>query len=68
LYEGINRKTGKQKYTATSVDLIFASNSELRAVAETYAFDNSKTRFVQELVKAWVKVRQLERFDLEYGI
>jgi catalase-peroxidase len=67
LYEGMDRKTGKIKYTATSVDLIFSSNSELRAVAETYAFDDSKERFVQDFVKAWVKVMQLDRFDIEYG-
>jgi len=64
LYEGLDRKTGEVNYTATSVDLIFGSNSELRAVAETYAFDNSKERFVQDFVKAWTKVMQLDRFDL----
>ena len=47
LYEGLNRKTGKVKYTATSVDLIFGSNSELRAIAEVYAFDDSKEKFVK---------------------
>lgn len=64
-YEGINLKTGKVKYTATSVDLIFGSNSELRAVAEAYAFDSEKERFVKDFVKAWVKVMQLDRFDLK---
>ncbi len=64
LYEGIDRKSGKVKYTATPVDLIFGSNSELRAVAEVYAFDNSKSRFVNDFVKAWAKVMQLDRFDL----
>lgn len=64
LYQGIQRKSGKVKYTATPVDLIFGSNSELRAVAEVYAFDNSKTRFVQDFISAWVKVMQLDRFDL----
>jgi catalase-peroxidase len=65
LYEGIERKTGKVKYTATSVDLIFGSSSELRAVAEVYAFNNSKERFVKDFVDAWVKVMQLDRFDLK---
>ena len=64
LYEGFDRKSGDVKYTATSVDLIFGSNSELRAVAEVYAFNNSKERFVKDFVKAWVKVMQADRFDL----
>ncbi|MDM7859407.1 catalase/peroxidase HPI [Alteromonas sp. ASW11-36] len=65
LYEGVDRKTGAVKYTATPVDLIFGSNSELRAVAEVYAFDNSKQRFVDDFVSAWVKVMQADRFDLK---
>jgi catalase-peroxidase len=65
LYEGIDRKTGKVKYTATPVDLIFGSSSELRAVAEVYAFDNSKQRFVNDFIKAWSKVMQNDRFDLK---
>ena len=65
LYEGIDRKTGKIKYTATPVDLIFGSNAELRAVSEVYAFDNAKTRFVNDFVKAWSKVMQADRFDLK---
>ena len=65
LYEGIDRKTGETKYTATPVDLIFGSNSELRAIAETYAFDNSKETFANDFVKAWVKVMQADRFDLK---
>ncbi len=52
LYQGVDRKTGQVKYTATPVDLIFGSNSELRAIAETYAFDNSKERFANDFVKA----------------
>jgi len=68
LYEGVDRKTGKVKYTATPVDLIFGSNSELRAVAEIYAFDNSKERFVKDFVNAWTKVMQLDRFDLKHNI
>ncbi len=64
LYEGINRKTGEVEYMATPVDLIFGSNAELRAVAEIYAFDDSKEKFVKDFVKAWVKVMRLDRFDL----
>ncbi len=68
LYEGVDRKTGKVKYTATPVDLIFGSNSELRAVAEVYAYDNSKERFVKDFVNAWTKVMQLDRFDLKHNL
>ncbi|NVJ62454.1 MAG: catalase/peroxidase HPI [Gammaproteobacteria bacterium] len=64
VYEGVDRKSGKVKYTGTPVDLIFGSNSELRAVAEVYAFDNSKERFVKDFVNAWTKVMRLDRFDL----
>jgi catalase-peroxidase len=64
LYEGYDRKTGKLKWTATPVDLIFGSNSELRAVAEVYAFDDSKEKFVQDFVEAWSKVMNLDRYDL----
>ena len=66
LYEGVDRKTGQVKYTATPVDLIFGSNSELRAVAEVYAYENSKERFAKDFVKAWTKVMQLDRFDLKH--
>lgn len=65
LYEGVDRKTGKVKYTATPVDLVFGSSSELRAIAETYAFDDSKERFANDFVNAWVKVMQADRFDLK---
>ena len=68
VYEGVDRKTGQPKYTATSVDLIFGSNSELRAVAEVYAFDNAKERFVKDFVNAWTKVMQLDRFDLKHDL
>ena len=61
VYNGLNRATGAQKWTATSVDLIFGSNSELRAVAEVYAYDTSKQKFVDDFVKAWVKVMNLDR-------
>lgn len=68
LYEGFDRKTGKQRYTATTVDLIFGSNSELRAVAEVYAYDNAKQKFAEDFVQAWVKVMQLDRFDLRHEL
>jgi catalase-peroxidase len=61
VYEGTDRKTGQVKWTATSVDLIFGSNSELRAVAEVYAFDTSKQRFVEDFVRSWAKVMNLDR-------
>jgi catalase-peroxidase len=62
-YEGYDRKTGKLQWTATPVDLIFGSHAELRAVAEVYAFDDSKEKFVRDFVEAWVKVMSLDRFD-----
>jgi catalase-peroxidase len=64
VYQGKDRSSGAVKWTATPVDLIFGSNSELRAVAEVYAFDTSKDKFVNDFVKAWSKVMQLDRFDL----
>jgi catalase-peroxidase len=64
LYEGTDRATGKSKWKATPVDLIFGSNSELRAVAEFYAEADSKEKFVKDFVKAWAKVMNLDRFDL----
>ena len=64
IYEGVDRKSGKVEYTATSVDLIFGSNSELRAIAEVYAYNNAQKRFVSAFVEAWTKVMQLDRFDL----
>lgn len=63
MYEGRDRATGKVKWQATPVDLIFGSNSELRAVAEVYGSDDSKEKFVQDFAKAWVKVMNLDRFD-----
>ncbi len=62
VYEGLDRATGEKKWTATSVDLIFGSNSELRAVAEAYATDDSKEKFVSDFVAAWTKVMNLDRF------
>jgi catalase-peroxidase len=64
IYEGIDRTTGKVKWTATPVDLAFGSNSELRALSEFYAADDGKEKFVKDFVKAWTKVMNLDRFDL----
>jgi catalase-peroxidase len=64
IYEGKDRSSGKLKWTATPVDLIFGSNSELRAVAEVYASDDAKQKFVDDFVAAWTKVMTLDRFDL----
>lgn len=61
VYNGVARASGGLKWTATSVDLIFGSNSELRAVAEVYAYDNAKQKFVDDFVKAWTKVMNLDR-------
>ncbi|HMF19326.1 MAG TPA: catalase/peroxidase HPI, partial [Gemmataceae bacterium] len=63
-YEGRDRKTGAVKWTGTAVDLVFGSNSQLRAVAEVYACDDSKLAFVRDFVAAWGKVMNLDRFDL----
>ncbi|WP_419570959.1 catalase/peroxidase HPI [Rheinheimera sp.] len=64
LYEGFDRKSGALKWTATPVDLIFGSHSELRAVAEVYASDDAKQKFVDDFVKTWTKVMNLDRFDI----
>ena len=64
VYEGRDRATGKAKYSATAVDLVFGSNSQLRAIAEVYAQDDSKEKFVRDFVAAWDKVMNLDRFDL----
>jgi catalase-peroxidase len=64
VYEGRERATGKLKWTATAVDLVFGSNSQLRAIAEVYACDDSKEKFVRDFVAAWNKVMNLDRFDL----
>lgn len=63
IYEGLDRKTGNKRWTATSVDLIFGSHSELRAVAEVYAADDAKEKFVKDFVSAWNKVMMLDRFE-----
>ncbi len=65
VYEGVDRATGAAKYVATPVDLIFGSNSELRAVAEAYAYDDAQERFVKDFVAAWTKVMNSDRFDLQ---
>ncbi|WP_297188813.1 catalase/peroxidase HPI [uncultured Porticoccus sp.] len=62
IYEGSDRKTGKLKWTATPVDLVFGSNSELRAIAEVYAANDAKEKFVNDFVDAWHKVMTLDRF------
>ncbi len=65
VFEGINRKTGKVKWTGTRVDLVFGSNSQLRALAEVYAQDDAQKKFVKDFVAAWDKVMNLDRFDLD---
>ena len=65
LFAGRDRATGETKWTATRVDLIFGSNSQLRALAEVYACEDSKQRFIEDFVAAWVKVMELDRFDLK---
>ncbi|WP_294277509.1 catalase/peroxidase HPI [uncultured Chryseobacterium sp.] len=64
VYEGRDRKTGELKWTATRADLVFGSNAELRAVAEVYAASDAQEKFVKDFVSAWVKVMNLDRFDL----
>jgi catalase-peroxidase len=59
-----DRTTGKTRWTATRVDLVFGSNSQLRAIAEVYGQDDAKGRFVQDFVLAWNKVMHADRFDL----
>ncbi len=63
-YLGTDRSTGEKKWTATRVDLVFGSNSQLRALAELYACDDAKEKFVNDFVKAWVKVMDADRFDV----
>jgi catalase-peroxidase len=63
-FEGRDAETGKLKWTGTRADLVFGSNSELRALAEVYASDDAKEKFVRDFVDAWVKVSNLDRFDL----
>ena len=63
LYEGADRATGKAKWTATPVDLVFGSSSELRSVAEVYASSDGQEKFVRDFVKTWAKVMNLDRFE-----
>jgi catalase-peroxidase len=64
IFEGRDRATGELKWTGTRVDLIFGSNSQLRALAEVYAQDDSQMKFVNDFVAAWNKVMNADRFDL----
>ena len=63
-FEGLDRETGKAKWTATRVDIIFGSNSQLRAVAEVYASDDNKEKFIEDFIAAWNKVMNADRFDV----
>jgi catalase-peroxidase len=67
LYLGRNRETGEEKYRATRADLIFGSNSQLRAVGETYAENGGEARLIKEFVNAWVKVMEADRFDISHA-
>ena len=64
MFEGRDRVSGELKWTGTRVDLVFGSNSQLRALAEVYAQDDAKEKFVRDFVAAWNKVMNLDRFDL----
>jgi catalase-peroxidase len=65
LFDGKDRSSGNVKYTASRVDLIFGSNSELRALAEVYAAEDNKEKFVKDFVSVWTKVMNLDRFDVK---
>jgi catalase-peroxidase len=64
VFEGCDRESGQVKWTGTRVDLVFGSNSQLRALAEVYASADAKEKFVKDFVAAWAKVMNLDRFDL----
>ena len=64
VYHAHDRKTGKVRWTATRADLVFGSNSELRAISEVYASSDNKQKFVRDFVAAWTKVMNLDRFEL----
>ena len=64
LFEGRDRATGKVKWTATRVDLVFGSNSQLRALAEVYAQNDAEKKFLRKFVDAWTKVMNADRFDI----
>jgi catalase-peroxidase len=65
VFEGLDRKTGAVKWTGTRADLVFGSNSQLRALAEVYGCEDAKARFVHDFVAAWTKVMNADRFDLD---
>jgi catalase-peroxidase len=65
VYEGRDRATGELRWTGTAVDLVFGSNSQLRAIAEVYGCDDARQKFVRDFVSAWTKVMELDRFDLD---
>ena len=64
VFDGRDRETGKLKWTGTRVDLLFGSNSQLRALAEVYAGDDAQKKFLRDFVAAWNKIMNLDRFDL----
>jgi catalase-peroxidase len=66
VYEGRDRQTGRVKWTGTGVDLVFGSNSELRAIAEVYGCDDAQEKFVRDFAAAWAKVMNLDRFDVPW--
>ncbi|MEM7705047.1 MAG: catalase/peroxidase HPI [Pseudomonadota bacterium] len=68
VYRGLDRASGEQKFTATSVDLVFGANAELRTIAESYAYSGSQERFVSDFVDAWTKVMTLDRFDMKHDL
>ncbi len=68
LYEGSDRASGKVKWTGTAVDLVFGSNSQLRAISEVYASADAQKKFVNDFVAVWNKVMNLDRFDLEPSV
>jgi len=63
-FEGLDRTSGTVKWTGSRADLVFGSNSELRALAEVYASDDAEEKFVKDFVAAWVKVMNLDRYDI----
>lgn len=65
LFEGKDFSTGKTKYTATRVDMIFGSHPELRAISEVYASADAQTKFANDFAKAWAKVMDLDRYDIK---
>jgi catalase-peroxidase len=64
VFEGRDRKNGERKWTGTRVDLVFGSHAQLRALSEVYASDDAQQKFVRDFIAAWVKVMNLDRFDL----